>query len=494
MRSLLAASGVSAVVVLLLVLGLKEQDRVSPRESKPLEETLEMSRKAMDGPLTLTIKPINLPAWKEQKEALVGQPVRISLTLKNISDQKIETVAAQGLTFGSGLVKALIAAEDGPFKPYSSIDFVKASFALVFVPAIILEPGEHISAKEFIYYDLVRDDFPFPKPGRYRIKIIHGWPAKDVRYLESNVIEISIQAPTKQVDQEALKFIQENKLKPYLTPEGKGFPWDTEEERNQAIEKLRELRKQFPGSVYRRYVPFSLLALCTDGGSLVPSPPCRNWYIDLGEEVLLSMKAEGLFGEPGGLITLLRFHSQAEIPQGRLALFTKRVSGVGDRLLLYVLEPSPERGTILVGIREGEKLRLFTYKPGARVQELIAPEERQARFLGGPLTVEQWGSGFDFLATHAASELQGIASIPRGTEQPAMIFQLVPQAPGLEELRIAVEPIEWLLVGTAELAPEGAATRVLELSYLERQEVELPDEIFVPENLPSFDPARFGVR
>lgn len=468
---------------LLLVLGLTM--------SLLVPGSLEEKQLAGTEPLTLTLKSVNLSARKEQKEFLIGEPVKISLTLENTSGKEVKVLA--GLKFGSGKMAAYIAAEDGPFEPYSSIGSVRASFANITVPVVTLKHGEQLKDTDFIYYDLVKDSFAFPEAKRYKLRMDYWYDPEDsTKKIASNIIEISVKAPESKADQEALQFIKENKLAPYLAPEGKGFP-TSKEEHKQAKKKLRELRREFQASTYRRYATLSLVALCTEGTLLLlEDEECQGWYIELGEEVLPTLQAEGIFGKSGSFITLGRFQIGQEqgtssFMEGRLAFFTKRVAGLGDRLLLYVLEPSTERGTILLGIREAEKLRLFTYRPGATVRELTSPQERRAFFLDGPLTLEQWGSGFDFEAGYTASQLLQVDEHRRE----ALVFMLNPKMSELRRLAIGVEPIEWLLIGASREPPEWAA---MELKYLERREAELPDEIFQPENLPSFDPARFGVR
>jgi len=64
------------------------------------------------------------------------------------------------------------------------------------------------------------------------------------------------------------------------------------------------------------------------------------------------------------------------------------------------------------------------------------------------LTLEQWGSGFDFTMDYTASEL--LQDRQSEEEVETLVFELIPTVSGLRSLYIGVEPLEWLLVGAGE--------------------------------------------
>ncbi len=76
---------------------------------------------------------------------------------------------------------------------------------------VTLQPGQALETPEFVSFDVARDQFAFPAEGSYKLKATHFFDTQDLsKKIESNVVEIPVGWPTGK-DQEALKFILDNK-------------------------------------------------------------------------------------------------------------------------------------------------------------------------------------------------------------------------------------------------------------------------------------------
>lgn len=203
----------------------------------------------------------------EKGAFLLGEPVKVKFQLTNKSDKAL--TADFHLRFGLERLKLLIARDDEPFKPYTSIVMRIAAYERRASPKpVTLQPGEAIESAEFVSFDVNRDQFAFPTAGTYKLKAEHFFDAQDLsKKVESNVAEISVTQPTGK-EQEALKFIQDNKLERFLTPEGRFFDFD-----NNIVSKLKEFIKGFPDSIYISHAQLALAALCEERPDLQACQP-----------------------------------------------------------------------------------------------------------------------------------------------------------------------------------------------------------------------------
>jgi hypothetical protein len=172
---------------------------------------------------------------------------------------------------------------------------------------------------------------------------------------------------------------------------------------------------------------------------------------------------------------------------------------------------------------------MWLYLPALGVvKELVSESEKEQSFAGTNLTYEQIGGGFEFSGDYDANRLSDeMITVPiEGVEEvrPVYVLELT-ATPGAEvdyptgklwvdkeellplrtELRNGAGELEELMEILAlgyfeeDLIPEriqtqnpldGSATTI---SVLEQYRQELPDTLFMSENLPSFDPGAYGV-
>ncbi len=255
-----------------------------------------------------------------------------------------------------------------------------------------------------------------------------------------------------------------------------------------------------------------------------------------GDEILAKAAERSAFVREGSRISIIEF--EIVFPDGTtqtrtFAFFGKR-DEAGERLLIYFLEPELECGTIFLSFdpaEPGAKTRLWLYLSGlGQVKELVSEEDRNASFAGSNLQNDQVGGGFD-LHEDYTGELLGeeavtVSWLGEETARPAYKVGLTrrPEADvdfptgtvwidkeefltlrgefdneaGQLEQTIALDDfVEF----EGEIVPnrivvenvlDGSKTTVV---TLERRvvEPELPDEVFDPDNLASFNPEAFGV-
>jgi len=256
-----------------------------------------------------------------------------------------------------------------------------------------------------------------------------------------------------------------------------------------------------------------------------------------GNEILDQMGEKGtLFAEKGDVIFVARFdlvYTDGTTGSNQFKILSKQgAEGTQDpnRMLIYYMEPEDIAGTAFLSLipPEGDS-RIWLYLPAlGMVKELVSESEKEQSFAGTSLSYEQIGGGFDFSDDYQATRLADeTITVPiEGTEEDRSVYVLELVASrevdvdfptgklwvdqeGLLPLRIEFsneageleEVMETLALCYFEgdLIPEQIYTQNLldgsttTISVLERQREELPDMIFMAENLPSFDPATYGV-
>lgn len=221
--------------------------------------------------------PLELSLSLEKESYLIGEPVLIIQRLINQSDKELKVE----MTFDPKRSQMQIAVGDGPFQPYiSSVAELLTTKLLIQVERIIitLQPGEKREDKGFMLFNAKTNDYAFPAAGRYRLKITFFYDPQDQsKKVESNVLEIKVVAPEREVDQKALKFITENQLKPFLNPSEVTFLPTQEKDANTIVSQFLELRKQFPESTYAPYAQQVIEELCRGRQQELPAcvPPER---------------------------------------------------------------------------------------------------------------------------------------------------------------------------------------------------------------------------
>lgn len=202
--------------------------------------------------------PLELKLSAGKESFLIGEPVLIIQGLGNQSDKELNV----DVTAGPERFQYQIAAGDGPFQPYKSLVAEVLRFLRISSVVITLKPGEKREDSGFMLFNAATNDYAFPAAGIYRIKSEFFYDPQDrSKKVESNVLEIKVVAPEREVDQKALKFIIENQLKPFLNPSEAEFAV-FEQDVNKILLQLKELLKQFPESAYAPYARQVFGILC----------------------------------------------------------------------------------------------------------------------------------------------------------------------------------------------------------------------------------------
>jgi outer membrane lipoprotein-sorting protein len=256
-----------------------------------------------------------------------------------------------------------------------------------------------------------------------------------------------------------------------------------------------------------------------------------------GDEILDQMGKKGsLFEEKGDVIFVTRFdlvYTDGTEGSNQFKIFSKQgAEGIKDpdRMLIYYMEPEDIEGTIFLSIVPPEEdSRMWLYLPAlGMVKELVSESDKEQSFAGTSLSYEQIGGGFDFSDDYGATRLtdETITVLIEGVEEdrPVYVLELTatPEAdvdfptgkmwvdqeellPLRTEFANEAGELEQVMEIPAlgyfeeELIPEqiraqnpldGSATTI---SVLERCREELPDAIFIAENLSSFDPEAYGL-
>jgi outer membrane lipoprotein-sorting protein len=255
-----------------------------------------------------------------------------------------------------------------------------------------------------------------------------------------------------------------------------------------------------------------------------------------GNEILDQMGKKGsLFEEKGDVIFVTRFdlvYTDGTEGSNQFKILSKQgAEGTQDpdRMLIYYLEPEDIAGTIFLSVVPPEEdSRMWLYLPALGVvKELVSESEKEQSFAGTSLSYEQIGGGFEFSDDYDAKRLSDeTITVPiEGVEEDRLVYvlevvarpeadvdfptgkmwvdkeELLPlRTEFLNDAGELEELMEILALGYFEedLIPEQIQTQNLldgsatTISVLERQREELPDTLFMSENIPSFDPAAYG--
>ncbi len=251
-----------------------------------------------------------------------------------------------------------------------------------------------------------------------------------------------------------------------------------------------------------------------------------------GDEILQRVDDQQDVVMGGNLISIIRFDNV--YPDGTTAYNTfgtlgKRVEGQPDRSLIYFKAPEDVEGTLFLSIDPldpEEDVSLFLYLPAlGAVKELISEEERGGSFAGSTFSYREVGEremGDDYDA-----ELIDEDTIKIGDQElPCYLLKLTAKpdaevdyptgkmwvdkegnwlmlkAEDYNEAGNLERTMEVLELGEFEgniVADEMVSKNVLDdssttISFLDRRRPQqaIPDSVFVPENLPHFDPAAWG--
>jgi hypothetical protein len=242
-------------------------------------------------------QPLELSLSVSKESFLVGEPVLIQQRLTNKSDKELKV----DLSLDLRRHHDQIAFGDGPFQPYLPLaaEILTTKLIIDFEPVIItLKPGESREDSGFVLFNAKTNDYAFPAPGRYRYKYELLYDPEDLsKKAESNVLEIKVVAPEREVDQKALQFIIDHQLKPFLNPSEVTYLPTEEQDTSKIVTQFKELLKQFPESIYAPYAQQVIEKLCREEHEL---PACLGSLEEkrsvATEPLILSIKSVNLLG------------------------------------------------------------------------------------------------------------------------------------------------------------------------------------------------------
>lgn len=209
----------------------------------------------------------------EKGKLLIGEPLKTQLVVRNETQQELKLQFSISFRCANDLGVAISSDGGKTFQPYTSMAILNALRKLCEVAPFTLKAGEERKGEEFIGFHVVsfdpmtnkvEGDFAFPKAGRYQIKMTLA-PRPLPGTVESNVVEVEVVEPEGK-DKEALQFIVDNQLKPFLTPEAVLFPV-----KDETVQKLQQFLEKFKESAYASYVQLGLSAICRELREQLPA-------------------------------------------------------------------------------------------------------------------------------------------------------------------------------------------------------------------------------
>ncbi len=211
---------------------------------------------------------LELVVSADEAQILVGQPLKLELRVINKSDRDLSGFFY--LAFEAGTLQVLIAPPGQPFALYFPASLRLAETQEKVLRRVTIKAKKEMKAEEFVSYDVQTQDFAFPKAGDYRLKAILAYEPKDKKQLESGEIKVTVLEPEGK-EKEALKFIVDNQLKPFLTPEAVLVPPPTGKADNDLVKQLQEFLRKFPESAYVPYVLLGTVTLCRGREEKLPA-------------------------------------------------------------------------------------------------------------------------------------------------------------------------------------------------------------------------------
>ncbi len=200
--------------------------------------------------VTEAAAPLRLTLRVPNRTYLVGEPVPITVELRNTSWWRAQTVRYP-LSYEWGL-DVLVAPEGDVTREYVS---PLHAFALEAKRSNSspqkLRWRKTLTAQEHIAFDATQNDFAFPRPGRYTVQARHPYE----RGVRSNTVTVTIAAPTSH-NADALEFIIQRDLKALLSPHARRV--GASEEQLQALRELADANVCTRGSCSPGFVPLGV--------------------------------------------------------------------------------------------------------------------------------------------------------------------------------------------------------------------------------------------
>lgn len=257
-----------------------------------------------------------------------------------------------------------------------------------------------------------------------------------------------------------------------------------------------------------------------------------------GNEILQKVEEREEELRSGSLISTLRFdiiHTDGTTGYFVFGTLSKRVKDAPDKSLLYFQEREYWRGVIVLTIDPEdpqENTRIWQFSPaieesapGQGTKEIIS-EQQRGSFAGSTFSYREIGRGFDITEDYTGELLNKKSSVTISDEQiPCYVVKLTAKPDADVEYptgKVWIDEENWLNLKAEDYNRAGNLERtmqVLELGQFERKimadkiisenvldnssttiifqkrirpKEEIPNSVFDPQNLPNFDPAKWG--
>jgi len=249
-----------------------------------------------------------------------------------------------------------------------------------------------------------------------------------------------------------------------------------------------------------------------------------------GDEILQKVDDEAASLAEGSLISVVQFdnvYADGTSASNVFAGMGKKNEGQPEESLIYFKQPEDIAGTIFLSVKPvGEDARMWLYLPAlGMAKELVADQQEQS-FAGSTFSYKDMGNRS--YADKYAAELVGEEILTIGDEQRVCYMLAFTARPGTDadypSAKAWVDKESFLMLKSEDynesgnlertmdvlsltefdgqlLAGKMLATNVLDnssttITFVKRQrpESDIPESVFNPENLATFDPAAYGLQ
>jgi len=204
--------------------------------------TAATARRALEGVRTAPSSDLKLEVGPEQSEYAIFSPVTVFVRLSNARAEPVTGNLQLGERHGR--LFAYVARSDQSFVPCVSKALVFAQLEDMIAPNLSLPAGGCILVRVSLLYDHVTQDYAFPQPATYRVKVAFVYDTSDYsKVIESNIAEIRVASASGE-EAQALSLFEGREQAQVLQRESAD---------PDALAKLRAVVETCPDSEYALY-------------------------------------------------------------------------------------------------------------------------------------------------------------------------------------------------------------------------------------------------
>ncbi len=247
-----------------------------------------------------------------------------------------------------------------------------------------------------------------------------------------------------------------------------------------------------------------------------------------GDQILQKVDDHETIATQGSLISQIRFdnsYSDGTTAYNVFGGLSVKIKGQPEKSLIYFEKPEDVAGTIFLSIKpEGKDARMWLYLPALGMAKEIVAEQRKQSFAGSTFSYKDIASRS--FADKYSAKLVGEETVKVGDKSyDCYVLELTAKPNSDADYPTAkawVDKNSFLMLKSEDYDSEGKLERTMEvlavgefegnavadkmiaknvidnssttITFLERKRPEkpIPDSIFDPNNLSSFDPTEFG--